>query len=77
MHTLTAVAAVWVNINNRHFIVEFDDTGAPVRIKERKTLHAGHPYLEHVYNAPYWSAKHHSIGGPKTLVSRILVEART
>lgn len=70
------IASVWVTINNRRFIVEFDDAGEPTNIKERKTLHAGHPYLERLYNAPYWSAKHHSIGGPKTIVSRILAEAR-
>ena len=65
----------WVTVNNRRFLVDFDDAGQPVRIKERKVLHAGHPYLEHIYNAPYWSAKHHGIGGPKTLVARILEEA--
>ncbi|MFA5898836.1 MAG: hypothetical protein WC829_06950 [Hyphomicrobium sp.] len=66
----------WVTLGTRRFLVDFDDAGEPVRIKERKVLHAGHPYLEHIYNAPYWSAKHHGIGGPKTLVSRILEEAK-
>lgn len=67
---------IWVTVNNRRFLVDFDADGKPVRIKERKVWHAGHPYLEHIYNAPYWSAKHHAIGGPKTLVARILEAAK-
>lgn len=67
---------IWVTVNNRRFLVDFDDEGKPVRIKERKVWHAGHPYLEHIYNAPYWSAKHQGIGGPKTLVARILEAAK-
>lgn len=65
----------WVTVNNRRFLVDFSTDGSPIRIKERKVLHAGHPYLECIYNAPYWSAKHHRKGGPKTLVARILEEA--
>lgn len=66
----------WVSVGSRKFIVDFDDAGEPIRIKERKVLHAGHPYLEHIYNAPYWHAKHHKKGRASSMVSRVIEAAQ-
>jgi len=66
---------IFVTVADRRFIVDFED-GQPVRIKERKLFMPGHPYLESIYDAPYWSAKHHPVGGPKTMVARILLAAK-
>ncbi len=65
----------WVSIGSRKFLVDFDADGKPVRIKERKVWHAGHPYLEHIYNAPYWHARHHKKGRGSSIVNQILDEA--
>jgi hypothetical protein len=64
-----------VTIDGRKFIVDFDENGEPLRIKERKTYEAGRPW-ERLYNASYWDAKHHSLGGPDTLPVRIIAAAR-
>lgn len=65
----------WVTVDDRKFIVDFDDAGQPLRIKERKKKNPGHPYLEVIYDAPYWHAGHHKIGKPTSLVARILAAA--
>lgn len=67
---------VTINLDDRRFIVFFDDHGEPLRIKERKRIHPDHPYLTSVYDYPYWHAKHHKLGGPTTLPVRILAAAR-
>lgn len=64
----------FVRVDGRTFIVDFDDAGEPLRIKERKKYGA-YP-LDGWYNAPYWHAKHHVLGGPNTLPVRILAAAR-
>lgn len=66
----------WVTVDGRRFVVEFFDDGSPRRIKERKKINPGHPYLEHVIDRPYWHAEHHKIGGTTTMVSRILELAK-
>lgn len=67
---------VHVKVDARYFLVDFDAQGAPVRIKERKVHMPGHPYLETLFNAPYWSAAHHKLGAAWTLPARIIAEAR-
>lgn len=64
-----------VTVDGRKFIVDFNEAGEPVRIKERKTHGTGKPW-ECLYNAPYWNAKHHKLGGPDTLPMRILAAAK-
>lgn len=63
-----------VTVDDRRFIVDFDEQGEAVRIKERKKF--GIYPLDGWYNAPYWSAKHHKIGSPKTLPARIIAAAK-
>lgn len=58
----------------RTFIVDFDEEGDPVRIKERKKY--GKYPLDGWYNAPYWSAKHHQLGSPDTIPARVLALAK-
>lgn len=65
-----------IEIDGRKFTVTFDEEGNPVRITERKTSNPGHPYLSYLYNAPYWSAKHHRVGKPTTIVARVLAAAK-
>lgn len=63
-----------VTLEGRTFIVDFDDGGTPVRIKERK-MYGKYP-LDGWYNAPYWSAKHHALGSSKTIPARVLAAAQ-
>lgn len=63
-----------VYIDGRQFIVTKDKTGAVTRIVERKKYSPGCPW-ESVYNAPYWHAAHHKVGGPNTIVARIISAA--
>ena len=60
-----------VMVNDRKFVVDLEDDGTPIRIKERKVYAKGSLY-ESFYNAPYWSAKHHRLGKTNTIVARIL-----
>lgn len=70
------MTSVRVLVDDRRFTVEFDEDGSPRRIKERKRVHPNHSYLTNVAEFPYWSAKHHRLGGPNTLPVRIIAEAR-
>ena len=62
---------VRIKIDDRLFIVVFDDSGRPDRIKEEKIYGRGEFY-EHIYHSTYWSSKHHKLGSAKTLPSRII-----
>lgn len=70
------MSTIRVLVDDRRFIVDFDGAGRPIRIKERKKQRPGHAYLERIVELPYWSAKHHKLGGPKTLPFRIITAAR-
>lgn len=63
----------WTSIDERKFIVKFDDDGKPLQIKERKIYCKGTPY-EGLYNAPYWHAKHHALSG---IALKIVEKAKT
>lgn len=62
-----------IELDGRKFIVDLDKDKNPIRIKERKKY--GKYPLDGWYNAPYWDAKHHSIGSDTTIVARILKKA--
>ena len=66
-----------VSLDGRTFIVIFYGDGKPRGINERLTLHKGHPVFERMADVAYWNAKHHRVGGPKTIISRILATAMT
>lgn len=66
----------WVTLGSRKFIVDFDEAGEPIRIKERKLYRPDHRFLAVVADAPYWHARHHRVGNPRTLVARILEAAK-
>lgn len=65
-----------VCIDGRQFIVTKDEAGSVARIVERKKYAPGLPW-ESVYNAPYWHAAHHKVGGANTIVARIISAAAT
>lgn len=62
-----------VKLDGRHFIVKLDDEGPRV-VYERK-LYTGCRFSTSYYNSPYWSRKHHKVGKPWTVVSRVLEAA--
>jgi hypothetical protein len=62
--------SVYVQIEGREFLVDFDENGEPCQVKERKSYARGTMY-EAFYNAPYWSAKHHPLGSSGTMLARI------
>jgi hypothetical protein len=66
--------AVQITIDKRRFVVSFDVDGKPLSIRERKKY--GIPPYDGWCNVSYWHAKHHSIGGPKFLASRIIEAAK-
>jgi len=63
-----------VTVEDRKFIVRFDQRGNPQSIKERVVYEKGRPW-EALQDKPYW---HHSrgLGGPQTLPQRIIAAAR-
>lgn len=60
--------AVHVQLEDRHFIVEYNSDDDVLRIKERN--HG--PGLSGTYNASYWVASSHVLGSGDTLPKRIL-----
>lgn len=64
---------VTVHVEDRLFVVYFNDAGGAVRIVERKTVKRFSVDL--VYNVIYWSAKHHAIGKKNTLPKQIIAAA--
>ena len=65
---------VHVKVDDRKFVVRFDQHGDPTSIKQIKVSSPGRPW-EALYAAPYW---HHSapLGGPNTMPSRVVAAAR-
>ncbi len=61
-----------VILDDRKFIVTFDDDNKPLLIKERKKY--GQYPLDGWYNAPYWHHTH-KLGSAKTLPFRIIQKA--
>lgn len=68
------MTSVHVRIGKRHFVVKFDAAGQLNSIRERKTIvRYG---VKQVFDYAYWHVNHHKIGGPNTIVSRILNGAK-
>lgn len=67
--------SVHVQLERRHFIVEFDEDSEVLRIKERKNYDYG-PGMSGVYNASYWVASSHVLGTGNTMPKRIIAAAR-
>lgn len=66
------MTSVRVSMENRVFIVDFDENNNPLRIKERKMYAKGSPF-EAFYNATYWNAKHHNLSKkPAEIIKRAL-----
>lgn len=66
--------AIHVRFDDRHFIVEYDEDGNVLRIKERKQYDHG-PGISGTYNASYWVASSHVLGSGNTMPKRILAAA--
>lgn len=62
-----------VKLENRTFIVEYDDDGNVLRIKERKNKQ---PPMIGVYEASWWTAKSHVLGAGLTMPKRVIEMAR-
>ena len=73
--SLRGAIEVTVNVDGRKFIVTLSPDGAPLLIKERRVHAPGKPW-ECLCNKSYWHAKHHKIGGPETMVARIVAAAQ-
>lgn len=67
--------AVNVRLNDRSFIVEFNEVGEILRIKERKQLFNHGPEMSY-YNVSYWVPSSHPLGTGNTLPKRIIAAAR-
>lgn len=64
--------SVHVHLENRHFIVEYNEIGGVLRIKERKPKL---PPMIGVYDASWWVPSSHPLGIGDTLPKRIVAAA--
>lgn len=72
---------VWVNIEQRRFIVSFDENGEPKHIRERCMYQTG-PQKGLFYDNTFWNAAHHGkptgrCGGLGARILKVAVEKQS
>ena len=63
---------IHVRLNDRHFLVDFDNTDRACRIKERKAKSD----LRGVYDVVYWQRGRHILGNSNAMPKRIIAVAQ-